>query len=82
MTSNGFGILLIHVERIKMDMAQTWEGLQRTTGRIVKNEWINMITKEKNLKEPPLELKMKVAKAQFTRKNWKTNEDTCCNLDT
>ena len=48
MTSNGFGILLILVERIKIDMAQTWEGLQRTTGRIGKNEWIYMITKEEN----------------------------------
>ena len=55
MTSNGSDILLILIERIKRDIAQTWEGLQRTTGRIVKNEWINMITKEKNLKEPPLE---------------------------
>ena len=34
MTSNGFNILLIPIERIKIDMAQTWEGLQRTTGRI------------------------------------------------
>ena len=34
MTSNGFGILLIIVERIKRDIAQTWEGLQQTTGRI------------------------------------------------
>ena len=36
MTSNGFGILLILVEKIKRDIAQTWEGLQRTTGRIWK----------------------------------------------
>ena len=34
MTSNGIGILLILVERIKRDIAQTWEGLQRTTVRI------------------------------------------------
>ena len=34
MTSNGFGILLILVERIKVDIAQTLEGLQQTTGRI------------------------------------------------
>ena len=27
MTINGFGILLILVERIKRDIAQTWEGL-------------------------------------------------------
>ena len=38
MTSNGFGILLILVERIKIDKAQTWEGLQRTTGRIWKQQ--------------------------------------------
>ena len=34
MTSNGFGILLILVERIKRDIAQTWEDLQRTIGRV------------------------------------------------
>ena len=34
MTTNGIGILLILVERIKIDIAQTWEGLHRTTGRI------------------------------------------------
>ena len=27
MTTNGFGILLILVERIKIDIVQTWEGL-------------------------------------------------------
>ena len=54
MTSNGIGIILILVERIKRYIAQTWEGLQRTTVRI----------------------EIKVAKAQFTRNNWKTNEDT------
>ena len=34
MTSNGFCILLILVERINIDIAQTSEGLHRTTGRI------------------------------------------------
>ena len=34
MASNGLGILLILVERIKRDIEQTWENLQRTTGRI------------------------------------------------
>ena len=38
MTSNGFGILLILLEMIKIDIAPTWEGLQQTTGRIGKNE--------------------------------------------
>ena len=36
MTSNGFGILLIPVERIKRDIAQTWEGIDGTTGGIWK----------------------------------------------
>ena len=36
MTSNGFGILLILVERIKRDIAQTWEGIDGTTGGIWK----------------------------------------------
>ena len=34
MISNGFDILLILLERIKIDIAPTWEGLQQTTGRI------------------------------------------------
>ena len=83
MRSDGFGILLILIERIKRDIAQTWEGIDGTTGGIWKqrknwygNEWSEI------LNEPPKELKMKVAKAQFTGKNWKTNEDTWENLDT
>ena len=46
MTSNGFGILFILVERIKRDIAQIWEGIDGITGGIEKNEWIDMITKE------------------------------------
>ena len=34
MTSNGFCILLIPVERIKRDIAQTSEGIDGTTGGI------------------------------------------------
>ena len=34
MTNNGFGILLIFEERIKIDIAPTWEGIERTTGRL------------------------------------------------
>ena len=62
MTSNGFGILLILVERIEERYCSTWEGLQRTTSRIEKNEWIYMIKKEEN---------------SWTnhRKNLKINED-------
>ena len=36
MTNKGFGILLILEERIKIDIAPTWEGIERTTGRIEK----------------------------------------------
>ena len=42
------GILLILVERIKIDIAQTWEGLQWFADRIGKKEWIDIITKEGN----------------------------------
>ena len=34
MTNNGFGTLLILIERMKIDIAPTWEGVQRSTGRI------------------------------------------------
>ena len=36
MTSNGFGILLILVERIRRDIVQTWEGIDGTSGGIWK----------------------------------------------
>ena len=38
MTSNGFGILLIPVERIKRDIAQTSEGIDGTTSGIWKQQ--------------------------------------------
>ena len=38
MTSNGFGIILILIEIIKIDMAQTWEGIDGTTVGFGKNE--------------------------------------------
>ena len=42
MTSNGFGILLILVERIKIDIAKTWEGIDGTTGGIeTTNKWFD-----------------------------------------
>ena len=46
MTSNGFGILLIPVERIKRDIDQTWEGIDGTTGGIGNNEWNDTVAKE------------------------------------
>ena len=36
MTSNGFGILLILIERIKRDIVQTREAIDGTTGGIWK----------------------------------------------
>ena len=53
MTSKGFGILLILVERIKIDIAPTWENLQRTTGRM--KQQMNWYDKEGReiLNEPP-----------------------------
>ena len=56
MTSNGFGILLILVERIKRDIAQTWEGIDGTTGGIeTMKEWMNWYDNEGReiLNEPP-----------------------------
>ena len=38
MAGNGFGTLLIPVERIKRDITQTLEGIDGTTGGIKKNE--------------------------------------------
>ena len=38
MTSNGFRILFIPVERIKRDIAQTLEGIDGTTGGIWKQQ--------------------------------------------
>ena len=36
MASNGFGILLILLKGLRIDIAQTWEKLEQTTGRIQK----------------------------------------------
>ena len=38
MTSHGFGKLLILIEGINIDIAPTWEGIERTTGRVEKTE--------------------------------------------
>ena len=53
MTSNGFGILLILVERIKIDIAQTCEGLHRTTGRIETTNKLICDEGREILNEPP-----------------------------
>ena len=54
MTSNGFDILLILVERIKRDIARTWEVLQRTTSRI---ETTNKMIKKTNLERTIVRIK-------------------------
>ena len=46
MTSNRFGILLIPIERIKRDIAETWEGIDGTTDGIWKQRIFDMITEE------------------------------------
>ena len=38
MTSNGFGILLILLEGLRIDIAQTRENLEQTTGKIQKEQ--------------------------------------------
>ena len=54
MTSNEFGILLILVEMIKIDMEQTWEGLDGSTDGIWKERinWYGNIGRG-ILSEPP-----------------------------
>ena len=48
MTSNGFCILLILLEKgLRSDMSQNLRRSSWTTGRIGKNKWIKMIIKEK-----------------------------------
>ena len=51
MTSNGFGILLIPVERIKRDIARTSEGIDGTTVGIWKQRMIRYDNQEKRTLE-------------------------------
>ena len=51
MTSNGFGILLILIERLKRDMSQTCEGLQGNTGGIWKQRMSRYDNQEKRTLE-------------------------------
>ena len=50
-----FAYYLFFLKRIQRNIAQNLRKSSWITGRIEKNEWINMVTKENNLKEPPLE---------------------------
>ena len=56
MTINGFDILLILVEKIKIDIAQTWEGLNESPVGL--KQQINCYDNEgiEVLNEPPYEL--------------------------
>ena len=83
MTNNGFGILLILIEMIKSDIAQTWEGIDGTTGGIGNNEWNNTVAKE----EESWTNHHKNWKWTYQRHNspgriGKTNEYTWGDLDT
>ena len=51
MTSNGFGILLIPVERIKRDIAQAWEGIDGTTGGIETTNKLIWEQRKRNLEK-------------------------------
>ena len=63
MTSSGFDILLILVESIKIDIAQTWEGLQLTTGRIKKQRMTRTVEQTTiRIKNEPIEDKENTGK--------------------
>ena len=62
MISNGFGILLILVERIKRDIAQTWEGLQRTTGRIETTNKLIWEHRKRNLEQTTVRIENESSK--------------------
>ena len=46
MTSTGLGILLTLLEGLRIDIAQTWENLNKPPVGFGKNELIDMITTE------------------------------------
>ena len=60
MTNNGFGTLLILLERIKRDIAQTWEGLQRTTCMFETTNKLIWSERRKILNEPPVGLEQQM----------------------
>ena len=67
----------LSLKRIKIDIAQTREGLQRTTGWIETTNKLNMRTyEEESRTNHRKNLKHTKEKARITRKNWKTNEVT------
>ena len=69
MTSNRFGILLILVEKVKIDIAQTWEGIDGTTGGIETMNKIIWEHRKRNLEQTAVELKTNEEKRTKHRKN-------------
>ena len=67
MTSNGFGILLILVERIKVDIAQTLEGLQQTTGRIWEERMNRFGKRKRNLERTTVRIENESSKGTIHR---------------
>ena len=61
-----FGILLILVERIKIDIVPTWESHRQVTGRIENNERISMTTKEEIFGRTPVRVKNEQRKDRET----------------
>ena len=55
MTSNGFGILLILIERIKIDMAQTLENLHEPPVGLKRTNELNDNEGSEILNKPPKE---------------------------
>ena len=53
MTHNGFGILLILLEKIERDIAKLGKVFNEPPVGLERTNEIDMITKEKNLNEPP-----------------------------
>ena len=67
MTSNGFGILLIPVETIKRDIAQAWEGVDGTTGRIETTNKLIWEHRKRNLEQTTVRIENESSKGTIHR---------------
>ena len=70
MTSNGFGILLILIERIKIDMVQTLENLHEPPVGLKRTNELNDNEGSEILNKPPKELKMNEEKIKKHREEF------------
>ena len=83
MTINEFGILLILVEKIKRDIAQTWEVIERTTGSVETTNKLIWWPRKRTLERTTVRIKNKRRKdKEDTGTNYKMNEDAWEDLDT